>query len=240
MAMNRATLPLIVSFSGIDGAGKTTQIESLQRSLVVCGARVSSIRFWDDVAMLKRVREVSSHSFFKSETGVGSPQRPVNRRDKNVQSWYMTPVRLFLYLLDSLHLNVVVRRATRTSPDVVIFDRYIYDELANLNLAGSKWQELFARCTLRWTRQPDVAILLDADPEQARARKPEYPLEFLRRNRETYLDLSRMAPGIRVIREQTVVQNAAEVCSICLQMLGLNRSPNLQVAMTDTAHNVEV
>jgi thymidylate kinase len=235
MAMNHATLPLIFSFSGIDGAGKTTQIESLQRSLRACGARVSLIRFWDDVATLKRIREVSSHTLFKSETGVGSPERPVNRRDKNVQSWYMTPVRLFLYLVDSLHLNVIVRRATRTSADVVIFDRYIYDELANLNLAGSKWQQLFARCALRWTRQPDVAILLDADPEQARARKPEYPLEFLHRNREAYLELSRMAQVIRVIQEQTVAQNAAEIYSICLQMLARNRSPNLQIAMTDTA-----
>lgn len=238
--MNHAALPLIVSFSGIDGAGKTTQIESLQRNLAVYGARISLIRFWDDVATLKRVREISSHRLFKSENGVGSPGRPINRRDKNVQSWYMTPVRLFLYFLDSLHLNVIVRRVTRTSADVIIFDRYIYDELANLKLADSKWQQLFARYALRWTRQPDVAILLDADPEQARTRKPEYPLEFLRRNREAYLELGKMAPGIRVIREQTIVQNAAEIYSICLQMLALHRSPNLQVAMTDTASNVRV
>src|SRR5579863_1287126 len=121
MTMNPAGLPLIVSFSGIDGAGKTTQIESLREKLEANGARVNSIRFWDDVATLKRIREASSHTLFKSEAGVGTPERPVNRRDKNIQSWYMTPIRLFLYLLDLLHLNVIVRRARRTSANVVIF-----------------------------------------------------------------------------------------------------------------------
>jgi hypothetical protein len=37
-----------------------------------------------------------------------------------------------------------------------------------------------------------VSFVLDADPEAARARKPEYPLEFLRINRNAYLNLGRM------------------------------------------------
>lgn len=216
--MNSSVLPLIVSFSGIDGAGKTTQIEYLRQSLEASGAKVDLIRFWDDVATLKCFREASSHALFKSESGVGTPDRPVNRQDKNIQTWYMTPIRLFLYLLDSLHLNLIVRRAKRSSADVVIFDRYIYDELANLNLAGSMCQRLYAKWALRWTRSPDAAILLDADPAHARARKPEYPLDFLIRNREAYLDLSIMTPVMKVIRAQSIGAAAAEIYGISMQM----------------------
>jgi thymidylate kinase len=227
----RATL--VISFSGIDGAGKTTQIESLRQNLEANGTKVTSIRFWDDVATLKRLRETSSHALFKSEAGVGTPERPVNRQDKNVQSWYMTPVRVFLYSLDSLRLSFIVRRSRRTYTDVVIFDRYIYDELANLNLAGF-WQRLFAKYMLRWTSKPDIAILLDADPTRARARKPEYPLEFLIRNREAYLELSRMTAVMRVIRAQSIAESADEIYRISHRM-GLNRHADRQVAMNDAA-----
>ena len=53
-------------------------------------------------SMLTGVREFSGHTLFKGEKGVGSPDKPVNRRDKNVRSWYMTTVRLLLYFLDAM------------------------------------------------------------------------------------------------------------------------------------------
>src|SRR6204780_4012597 len=121
-----------VSFSGIDGAGKITQIENLRARLNEAGARDLLITFWDDIAMLTRIREVSGHTLFKGESGVGTPARPVNRRDKNVQSWYMTAVRFGLYFVDAISLRMVMAKTLRADADVVIFDRYCYDELANL------------------------------------------------------------------------------------------------------------
>jgi thymidylate kinase len=47
--------------------------------------------------------------------------------------------------------------------------------------------------------RPDVAYLLDADPAAALARKPEYPLEFLREYRNAYFRLSKMAREIVVV-----------------------------------------
>lgn len=46
---------------------------------------------------------------------------------------------------------------------------------------------------LRLAPKPDVAYLLDAVPEAARQRKPEYPLEFLHQYRSSYLELRSMA-----------------------------------------------
>src|SRR5271157_4006264 len=89
--------PLLVSFSGIDGAGKSTQIESLRARLASIGLRVQLITFWEHVARLTWIREVTGHSLFKGDKGVGTPTKPVNRRDKNIRSWYMTLVRFCLY-----------------------------------------------------------------------------------------------------------------------------------------------
>jgi hypothetical protein len=61
--------------------------------------------------------------------------------------------------------------------------------LANLNLRNPV-ERRYAALLARVFPRPDVAFLLDADPVQARSRKPEYPLRFLRRNRAAYLDLA--------------------------------------------------
>ena len=82
--------PIFVSFSGMDGAGKSTQIQSLRTRLMEAGLRVSLITFWDDIARLTHLREVSGHTLFKGDKGVGSPDAPINRRDKNVRSAPMT------------------------------------------------------------------------------------------------------------------------------------------------------
>src|ERR1700758_2488266 len=125
---------LLVSFSGIDGAGKSTQIEALFSRLGEEGLRVRLIRFWDDVARLKGIRETSGHRIFKGDQGIGSPSAPINRRDKNVQSGAMTCIRFFLYFVDAVSVRNVVNKAMQSGADVVIFDRYTWDELANLNL----------------------------------------------------------------------------------------------------------
>lgn len=200
----------IVSFSGIDGAGKSTQIEMLRATLTQAGLRVSLLAFWDDVATLTGVREFSGHALFKGEKGVGSPANPVNRRDKNVRSWYMTVVRLGLYFLDALSLRVVLAKQRRTGADVIIFDRYLHDQLANLNL-DRRIGRLYARLLLAMTPQPDLSYLLDADPVQARERKPEYPIDFLHQSRASYLTLSKMGGGMTVIPPLPVADAAQRI-----------------------------
>jgi thymidylate kinase len=188
---------MLLSFSGIDGAGKTTQINALQRRLAQTGCQILLLSFWDNVAMLTRVREELAHSILGGDRGVGQPDKPLRRRDKNVRSWYLTAARLFFYSLDTVHTNLVVARAIKSTADVVIFDRYIYDEFANL--FSCRWlTRIYMRLLLKCTPKLDISYLLDADPELARERKPEYPFEFLKRNRESYLDLSEAA-GMMVI-----------------------------------------
>jgi thymidylate kinase len=195
-----------VSFSGIDGCGKSTQIEILCDRLCQVGLRVKLVAFWDDVARLKRWREFTSHAIFQSEKGVGSPDRPVNRRDKNVQSWYMIPVRWFLYSLDAMSLCNTVVKNEGVGADVIIFDRYLYDELANLPLDRAITRA-YVRLLLNLVPQPDIAYWLDADPNEALERKPEYPLEFLHSSRRSYARLSQMA-GM-VVAAPGSVQNVA-------------------------------
>ena len=190
--------PLLISFSGLDGSGKSTQIENLTAHLHALGLKTVRLAFWDDIVVGTKYREGFVHKVYGSEKGIGEPGKPVNRKDKNVRKWYLSLARHGLYLLDAVHLCEVVARSRRGNPDVVIVDRYIYDQLANLPLenAASRW---FAKTVHAFVPRPDVAYLLDADVEAARARKPEYPVEFMHKSRAAYLKLAEMLRTLTVI-----------------------------------------
>lgn len=188
---------MLISFSGMDGSGKSTQIERLRSDLSNAGRSVRCLAFWDNVVAFRHLRAGFSHKFLHSDGQVGSPERPANRNDKNARKWYLTILRSILYLCDAVRLRRAVSDAMKGDDDVLIFDRFIYDQLATLPLDNVLGRE-YVRLILKIVPSPDVALLLDAEPEAARARKPEYPVDFLHQYRASYLQLSDLA-GLTVI-----------------------------------------
>lgn len=191
----------VITFSGIDGAGKTTQIEKLSTYLAQAGIPVHNLTLWDDVALFQEARSKFSRTVLQSEPGAGAVGRPVERRDKNAQAAPLLLGRSILYVLDMISLRHTLRKVRSEIGGVIIFDRYLYDQLAALPM--NHWlTRAYANTLLRFTPKPDLAYVLDADPEEACARKPEYPLAFMREYRKSYLALSRMA-GLHLVHEGT-------------------------------------
>lgn len=186
--------PLLITFSGIDGAGKSTQIEKLREYLIQQGLSVRILTFWDNVAVLSSMRSGFSRKVLQSDGNVGSPDKPANRNDKNTRSFPLLVGRSLLHLLDVFRLRQIVSREKASGADgVIIFDRYIYDQLAALPMRH--WlARAYARFVLALAPHTDVSYLLDAVPEEARARKPEYPIDFMRQYRSSYLELRKFAP----------------------------------------------
>ena len=189
---------LLVTFSGIDGAGKSTLIRRLQQRLQNAGVEVLLLAFWQDAAVLRGLREFASHRVLGGESGIGEPTAPIARRDKNVRALPLTVFRLLFYLLDAARLRVVIARARSRPEQVVLFDRYLYDEIANLPLTA-RFARTYARLLVRLAPRPDLACLVDADPAVARRRKPEYPLEFLHSNRQSFFALGELTGGMLVL-----------------------------------------
>jgi thymidylate kinase len=206
--------PLLISFSGLDGSGKSTQIENLQERLTLAGLNVKLLAFWDDVVVGKKYREGFVHKIYQSEKGIGAPGKPVNRRDKNIRAWYLTIARHFLYLLDTIHLRRVIQGAFRSGANVVIIDRYIYDELANLPLHRGLTR-VFVRMIRRLAPEPDLPYLLDTDVEAAHARKPEYPVDFMHNCRAAYFHLAQILGTMVIVPALPLTEAKDAVVTAC-------------------------
>jgi thymidylate kinase len=191
----------IVTFSGIDGAGKTTQIDCISTHLVRQGYRVARVSFWDDVAFMAKVRAGVSLAVLRKQRVL--PRQAVLRHDKNVRTWYLTLARAVFYVLDTLRLRTVVSQLRAGNHDFVIFDRYLYDQLAQIH-SRSWLARAYIRSLVRLAPRPHFAFVLDASPDEAFSRKPEYPLDFLYGYRQAFLELSAFVPQLVVIGPSTV------------------------------------
>jgi len=225
---------MLISFSGMDGSGKSTQIEQLQLELSNAGRTVRCLAFWDNVVAFRHLRAGFSHKFLHSDGRVGSPERPANRNDKNARKWYLTILRSMLYVCDAVRLRRAVSAAMNGSDDVVIFDRFIYDQLATLPLDNALGRE-YVRVILKIVPSPDVAFLLDAEPESARARKPEYPVDFLHQYRASYLQLRDLA-GLTVIAPMPL-EDVHE--AIVHAVANTGRTPNMNTS-TASAEDLDL
>jgi thymidylate kinase len=190
--------PFLITFSGIDGAGKTTQIDRLTAHLETAGLRVLRLSFWEHVAVWPNLRAGVGHRSLNRKNARTLDLSFAPKNNKHIRKWYLTAARSGFYLLDIGRLQTLLSRHSVWQHDVVIFDRYVYDQIANL-YSHSLAARSYSRLLLKLAPVPDLAFVVDAVPAEAFARKPEYPLEFVHRNRRSFLQLREIHPSLLVI-----------------------------------------
>jgi thymidylate kinase len=136
-----------------------------------------------------------------------------------VRSGYLTLIRHLLYLADAVHLRIVLSRARRDGAQVIVMDRYLYDELANLPLKN-RISAAYAKLLAAIIPRPELAILLDTDPVAARARKPEYSLEFMHESRQSYFQLAQILGSITIVPPLALEDAQRAVLTAFLRVLG--------------------
>ena len=194
---------MLITFSGLDGAGKSTLIAFLQHELE-CANRPTVVFHMNDHVGLYAYLRMARNSFGggspnpapaewtgarareAAETGVrhSLPQR-VRRacvRLRNRLVWSKR-LRRLLYPLDLLVFLGYRAYVEQLRGRVLVMDRYFYDTLVDV-ADGRRWRWL--RMLEQLTPTPDLALYLDIEPETAFARKGEYTVEYLRRRRQLY------------------------------------------------------
>ncbi|HUG56104.1 MAG TPA: hypothetical protein VMJ92_03425 [Candidatus Limnocylindrales bacterium] len=188
------TRPLLITFSGLDGAGKSTLIAELAADLRARGQRVRVLTMYDDVSIYALVRAIRDR--VRSRAGGDRGRATAGGTGPLYAMARSAAARRLAFAGDlvSLFARRLYHQVLRG--ETLILDRYLYDTLADAAAGG--WPSLTT--LLRLTPVPDVPILVDVEPEQAFARKGEYDIPYLTERRRTYAELFARIEGAVTVR----------------------------------------
>jgi thymidylate kinase len=188
---------MLITFSGLDGAGKTTLIQGLKTSMEKQNRTVTVLTMYDHVSL---------YAWFRSWRGrMTAGSRAKGRTSQEAPGLFYrfvrsAGVRRLVYVVDLLIFLAIRLREEKIRKRVLILDRYFYDSLADV--AGQNWFAwLYIRVFLLIVPTPQAPVFVDVTEHQAHARKAEYPLDYLRQRRATYHRI------FRLVRRPIIVAN---------------------------------
>jgi thymidylate kinase len=210
---------VLITLSGLDGAGKSTLIRSLRAALeehhdvVVCHMN-------HDIGIFAAVRAVRDAVVGRGRQRVtGSPEPSAGCAVGRRSAWerlrhtvvWNKPARRLIYLADLLIFLLFRLYVEKVARRILIMDRYFYDTLVDVAGPNSwTWLRLLAWLTPR----PDLAVLLNTSPEEAYARKGEYSIDYLANRSMAYGRVFGWAPT-------AVALNAVDLACTTRQLVQL-------------------
>ncbi|PXY81509.1 dTMP kinase [Bifidobacterium asteroides] len=230
---------LFISFEGMDGAGKTTQVQRAHNYLQECGLRSLVTREPGGTPVGLTIRELVLHGLaaFPSVAVTGGTD-VVDASDD-----LASRTEALLYAADRAeHVAQVVRPALDRG-DIVLCDRYLDSSVAYQAGGRDLSADVIRRLSL-WASQgllPKRTYLLDADPDQSKLRLDHEPdrLEsagddFQQHVRQAFLQLAQREPDRFLVIDATQsIDQVWQIIQDDLDKLVEGREPDLPQADDD-------
>ena len=171
-----------ISFSGVDGAGKTTVLTLVKESLLTRGHKVVELR---SRPSLLPILSAFKYGKVRAEQ-VASDRLPRQGGNTSKIGSYL---RFLYYLADYTLGQVYIYFKYTRRGYFIVYDRFYYDYIIDPKRANLVIHEAVARFFLRFIREPDLNIFLHAPPEIILKRKKELDFETISFLTEQYISL---------------------------------------------------
>ncbi len=162
----------IITLSGIDGSGKSSQLVLLQKHLEASGAVTAYFH-----AVQWSLPQAARTLFRRTRNAPGEAKAVTQ------SSGFGVLLRQGILLLDLIRFKWYVHRLEKAGVQYLLSDRYFYDSLVNIAyLDGTSLDTGYARLTARYIPKPYRAFYLSINPERVmeRERPPEQGLAYLK------------------------------------------------------------
>jgi len=175
----------IISISGLDGSGKSTQIQRLKKYLEQKKCKVfyfHAIKF----SLAKKIIEIRNrYCLICRLSGKCKTQKEKSVTRANL---FQIKLREIFLKIDLWRFKNLVKKLKKEKFDYILSDRYFYDSFINilflnLNLNLKNYPETKLKII-----KPELAIYLQTDPAviMSRKRKPEQGIDYLKKKKELY------------------------------------------------------
>jgi len=186
---------LLLTFSGLDGSGKTTIIGHIKDILNKTDKVCISYTIYFDISIYGIIRKIIPRSD-KKKTAIQSKNQNNNTMKETISNKLLLFFRnkftkLIIIYLDALISWVYVLYYCYIRKKILILDRYYYDFLIDIGLEGININKHYKYLSKIYPK-PRLPIYIDINPSEAWNRKHEYNVEYLKEKRKYYNTIFRM------------------------------------------------